>query len=104
MLADREKILFALRLPAVLRVCLVAVLLGFCEDAIYFFVEEGLLKPIGAGEKVELLFDSAYINGLRYDAKWKLKAVNAWRAHTKARNEKAKQRKNESVPTQTAVD
>jgi hypothetical protein len=102
---DRERILFALRLPAVLRVCLVAVLLGFCDDAIYFFVEKGLLKPIGASEKVELLFDSAYINGLRHDPKWKAKAVNAWRAHTKERNEKAKakRRKNEMVPTQISA-
>lgn len=100
---ERERILFALRLPAVLRVCLVAVLLGFCEDAIYFFVEEGLLKPIGAAERVELLFDSAYINNLRYDSKWKTKAVNAWRAHTKERNERAKRRKNEMVSTQISA-
>ena len=82
---------------------MVAVLLGFCDEAIYFFVDVGLLKPIGASEKVELLFDSAYINSLRHDTKWKTKAVNAWRAHTKERNEKAKRRKNEVAPTQIAI-
>jgi hypothetical protein len=100
---ERERILFALRLPAVLRVCLVAVLLGFTDDAIYFFVDVGLLKPIGAAERVELLFDSAYINSLRSDSKWKAKAVSAWRAHVKERNEKAKRKKNEIMPTQTAI-
>lgn len=85
-----DQILYVLRLPAVLRVAVVAVLLGFCRDAIYFFVEEGLLKPIGACEGVELLFDSTYINSLRSDAKWKAKAVAAWRAHTREKNEKQK--------------
>jgi len=90
LIMNPDQILFALRVPSVIRVQPTAVLLGFCVDAVYFFVDEGLIDAIGATDGVELLFDGAYINSLRYNAKWKAKAVKAWRARNHEKNERQK--------------
>jgi len=67
---DLLRILFVLRLPARLTVLEVSVLLGFHVDAIRFLVKIGLLEAIGQTEDVELMFDAAYIDGLRRNPKW----------------------------------
>lgn len=84
---DAYRILFVLRLPALLTVGEVAILLGLHPDAIRFLVKEGFLKALGQTENVELKFDSVYIEGLRTTSKWKAKAITAWRQRVHERNQ-----------------
>jgi hypothetical protein len=90
---DPLRILFVLRLPARLTVLEVSVLLNFHVDAIRYLVKIGLLEAIGQIEDVELMFDAAYIDGLRRNTKWIAKATNAVRSHVHERNEAQKARK-----------
>jgi hypothetical protein len=83
---DPEKILFVLRLPARLTVPLVAMLLNFHAEAIYYLVDIGLLETIGPSEGVQLYFEAGYVNRLRHNSAWIAKATAAWRAHTAQKN------------------
>jgi hypothetical protein len=81
-----QRVLEVLRLPARLSVEEVAILLGFHVDSVNFLVDEGLLEVLGEKDGVQRVFAASYIDGLRRDVKWLIKATNRVRQHHRERN------------------
>ncbi len=86
-------VLQLLRLPARLSVEEAGVLLGFHPDSVRFLIKAGLLKALGAGQDVQILFATVYIRRLCSDERWLAKATNAVRARHRARNAAQKSRR-----------
>ena len=82
-----------LRLPARLTVEQTGALLGFHPDAVVFLAKRGLLRALGEGNDVQLMFAAIHIRRLCSDEKWLAKATNAVRAHHRARNAAQKSRR-----------
>jgi hypothetical protein len=82
-----------LRLPARLTVEQTGALLGFHPDAVYFLAKRGLLRALGEGNDVQLMFAAIHILRLCSDERWLAKATNAVRAHHRARNAAQKSRR-----------
>ncbi len=81
------------RLPARLTVEQAGALLGFHPDAVYFLAKKGLLKPLGAGTDVQLVFATVCIRRLWRDERWLANATNAVRAHHRVKNAAQKSRR-----------
>ena len=90
---ENARVLQVLRLPARLTLEEPGSLLGFHPDSIYFWVDSGILKPLGETERVQLMFATVYVRRLCSDEKWLAKATSAVRQHHRNRNAAQKMRR-----------
>jgi hypothetical protein len=67
---DNMRILQRLRVPARLTVEQTGALLGFHPDAVYFLAKRGLLRALGEGNDVQLMFAAIHIRRLCSDERW----------------------------------